>query len=59
MQLSLRSSDNWSAGATVTMLAGPMLGLMLSLYATGGTISPGNEWGFAWKPLWFALSLIG
>jgi hypothetical protein len=48
------------AAATVTMLAGPVLVPMLILYATGGAVgSPGNEWGFAWKPLWFVLSLNG
>ena len=48
------------AAATVMMLASPVLVPMLILYATGGTIgSPGNEWGFGWKPVWFALSLNG
>jgi hypothetical protein len=50
--------DTARAAATVTMLAGPVLVPMLILYATGGAIgSPGNEWAFSWKPLWFALSL--
>jgi hypothetical protein len=52
--------DAARAAAIVTMLAGPVLVPLLILYATGGsTGSPGNEWGFAWKPLWFALSLNG
>src|SRR5262249_1574919 len=49
--------DARGAVATVAMLAGPAVVPMAILYATGGTIgSPGNEWGFGWKPVWLALS---
>jgi len=52
--------DPGRATATVMMLAGPVLILMLILGATGGAIgATGNEWAFGWKPLWFALSLNG
>ena len=48
------------AAATVSMLAGPVIVLLVILYTTGGSIgSIGNEWAFGWKPLWFALSLNG
>src|SRR5207237_10384470 len=52
--------DPRRATATVMMLAGPVLVLMVILYQTGGAIgTTGNEWAFGWKPLWFALSLNG
>src|SRR5262249_42065480 len=52
--------DAARAAATVAMLAGPVFVPISILYATGGGIgSPGNEWAFGWKPLWFALSLNG
>jgi len=52
--------DPGRATATVMMLAGPVLVMMVILYQTGGAIgTTGNEWAFGWKPVWFALSLNG
>ncbi len=50
----------WRATATVLMLAGPALAMMVITYQTGGAIGgTENEWLFSWKPIWFALSLNG
>ncbi len=57
-RLSTGPFDAARAAGTVTMLAGPTLVPLLILYETGGAIgTTGNEWGFGWKPLWFAISL--